>query len=104
MANHGGGHHVVPFKALRNVCIALIVLTILTVFTAKGIHLGHFGPIVAFAIAATKAFLVMGVFMGLKWDDKSNRLIFSTGFIFLGILFFFCALDIWTRVLEINTL
>lgn len=103
MANHGG-HHVVPFKALRNVCIGLIVLTALTVFTAKGIHLGVLATPVAFVIAATKAFLVMSVFMGLKWDDKSNRLIFSTGFIFLAILFFFCALDIWTRVLEINTL
>lgn len=96
--NNHNEHHIIPFEILRNVCIALLVLTALTVFTAKFIHLGPFASAVAFAIAFVKAMLVMAYFMGLKYDSKSNRMIFATGFIFLAVLAFFCVLDIWTRL------
>ena len=66
--------------------------------------MGHFAGLVAFAIAFAKAMLVMAYFMGLKYDEKSNRIIFSLGFIFLALLFAICALDIWTRVKEVSTL
>ena len=105
--NHGNdehhSHHIIPFKVLLNVCIALLVLTALTVATSR-MHLGIFASTVAFAIAFVKAMLVMAFFMGLKYDSKSNRVIFSLGFIFLAVLIFFCALDIWTRVNQISTL
>lgn len=91
-------HHIIPFSVLRNVCVALLVLTILTVFTAKFVHLGPFASSVAFLIAFVKAMLVMAYFMGLKYDSKGNRLIFATGFFFLAVLAFFCVLDIWTRI------
>lgn len=99
-----GGHHIVPFDVMAKVAGALLVLTVLTVVTAKFVHLGALAPLVAFTIAGAKAFMVMGYFMGLKYDVKSNRLIFGTGFAFLVVLFFFCALDIWTRVGQISTL
>jgi len=99
-----GEHHVVPATILNNVMWALIALTILTVVTAKFIHLGAMGPIVAFSIAAVKAYLVMAYFMGLKYDVKENRWIFSTGFIFLAVLFFFCAVDLATRITATSTL
>lgn len=83
--------------------VALFVLTVLTVVMAR-IHLGMFAAPVAFLIAAVKAYLVMSFFMGLKYDDKSNRIIFASGFFFLAILFFFSALDIWTRVVVQSTL
>lgn len=98
-----GHHFVVPFTALRNVAIALIVLTGLTVFTAR-LHLGAFAGPIAFLIAGIKAFMVMGWFMGLKFDAKLNRIIFGAGFVFLAILYFFCAVDIYTRVREMSTL
>lgn len=97
-------HHVIPFSILSRVCIALLVLTVLTVVFAKFVHLGVLGTPVAFAIALTKAMLVMAYFMGLKYDTKSNRIIFSLGFAFLLLLFFFCALDIWTRIAQGNSL
>lgn len=97
-------HHVIPFEILAKVAGGLLVLTVLTVVTAKFMHLGAIAPLVAFAIAGAKAFMVMGYFMGLKYDVKSNRMIFGAGFFFLGLLFFFCALDIWTRVAQSSTL
>lgn len=35
-----GGHFIVPAKVLRNVALSLFGLTVLTVFTAKFVHLG----------------------------------------------------------------
>lgn len=98
--NHGdqhGGHHVIPYSILINVMWALLALTVLTVVTAKFVHMGPFAALVAFTIAAVKAYLVLAYFMGLKYDTLQNRLIFSTGFIFLAILMFFCVVDIATR-------
>ena len=106
MANNSSHseHHVVPFDVLAKVAVGLLILTALTVVTAKFVHLGPIASLVAFSIAAAKAFMVMAYFMGLKYDVKSNRIIFGLGFFFLALLFFFCALDIWTRIGQHNTL
>ena len=102
--NHDqGGHHIVPFTVLRNVCIALLAFTALTVVAAR-LHLGALAAPVAFTIALCKALLVMAFFMGLKYDVRSNRLIFATGFFFLFVLWFFCYLDIFTRIFQASTL
>ena len=98
-----GGHHIVSSTILGRVAAALLVLTALTVITSR-MHLGVLAAPVAFLIAAVKAFLVMAFFMGLKYDAKSNRAIFLAGFAFLALLFFFCALDIYSRVPEVSTL
>ncbi|MCE3011370.1 MAG: cytochrome C oxidase subunit IV family protein [Proteobacteria bacterium] len=106
--NHNHDHFVIPFKTLMNVCLWLCFYTVLTVVTAKVpvIHhaLGPLAPLVAFGIAAAKAYLVMAHFMGLKYDTKSNRIIFASGFAFLGLLFIIVFIDIFTRVLQTNTL
>lgn len=96
-------HHVIPFAILAKVCIALLALTVLTV-AASRMHLGALEAPVAFVIAAVKAMLVMAYFMGLKYDEKSNRIIFSISFITLALLFLFCGLDIWTRIAQSSTL
>ena len=96
-------HHVIPFQVLARVAVALLILTVLTVATSR-MHLGVLAAPVAFTIAIVKALLVMGYFMGLKYDVKSNRLIFAAGFFFLLLLFFICALDLYTRVTQGSTL
>lgn len=102
MAHHDhSGHHVTPLNVYLKVAGALFLLTFLTV----GAHMlkTHFEPfsaLIAFTIAAIKAFLVMAWFMHLKYDEPSNRLIFSLGFFFLALLFGICALDIYTRVYQ----
>ena len=98
-----GGHHSIPFQVLSRVCVALLVLTALTVATSQ-LHLGAMAAPVAFLIAFVKAMFVMAFFMGLKYETKGNKIIFATGFIFLGIFIFFSALDIWTRVAQTSTL
>jgi len=98
-----GSHVIVPFKTLRNVALALLALTVLTVTTAQW-HLGWAAGPIAFTIAFIKAMLVMSFFMGLKFDSKLNRLIFATGFIGLGVLYLFCFLDIAFRITQNSTL
>lgn len=102
-SGHHEEHHIIPSALLTKVLYVLVFLTALTVLTAR-MHLGAFAGLVAFAIAGVKAFLVMAYFMGLKYDSASNRWIFASGFIFLGVMFFFCILDILTRVGQSSTL
>ncbi len=99
-AGHGAElHHIMPFATYMKVAGALFLLTFLTIgFHAIRAHLGPFAALIAFSIAAVKAWLVMAWFMHLKYDTPLNRLIFGTGFVFLGVLVFFCALDIYTRL------
>ena len=97
--NHS--HHIIPFSVYRNTAIALIVLTVLTVMFHE-MKMGPLAAPIAFLIASVKAGLVMLFFMGLKYENQVNRVIFSLGFIFLVLLFLFCSLDIWTRVDVLN--
>jgi cytochrome c oxidase subunit IV len=94
---HEGSHHIVPAELLTKILLILFALTILTVATAQ-MHLGPFAGLVAFSIAGVKAYLVMSIFMGLKYEVQSNRIVFALGFFGLAVLFIFCALDIYTRV------
>ena len=92
-------HHIMPFATYMKVAAALFALTFLTV----GFHLIHdltrpFSALIAFTIAAVKANLVMAWFMHLKYESTLNRIVFGTGFLFLGVLIFFCVLDIYTRL------
>lgn len=91
-------HHVVDKKVLWRTLWALIVLTVLTVVTAKFMQLGPFAGAVAILIAGTKALLVMGYFMGLKYDSRLNRFIFLSGFGFLLIIAIFVAIDAGYRL------
>lgn len=97
-------HHIIPLSTYLKVFTALIFLTILTVVTAKGMDLAPFNGAVAFIIAATKAALVMSIFMHLKYDAKSNTIIILGSVVFVLLLFVVCAIDIYTRVLQMNTL
>lgn len=95
--------HVTSFGTYFKVAAALIILTFLTV----GAHQLDLGPLkapVAFLIATVKAILVMGWFMHLKYEGKLNKVIFGSGFFFLVLLLFFCALDILTRMIETSTI
>lgn len=103
MMENSSEHHIIPFKVLLNVFVALIVLTVLTVVFHE-MKMGVLAAPVAVLIATAKALLVMGYFMGLKYETSSNKLIFVSGFFFLALLFVICALDIFTRVHVQSTL
>ena len=108
MANnhsHTEEHHITPFNTYMKVAGGLFGLTFLTIIAhVFKQHYLPLAPIIAFAIAAVKAYLVMAWFMHLKYDKPSNRIIFALGFFFLALLFGICFLDILTRVPEASVL
>ena len=97
-------HHIIPLNTYLKVFAALIGLTFLTVLTAKGMDLSPFNGAIAFTIAATKAGLVMAIFMHLWYDAKSNSIIIFGSFAFVLLLFVFCVIDIYTRIPVESTL
>ena len=90
-APHGVGH-IVPFKYLLGVFIALVFLTILTV-AASMVDFGEFNLIVALAIAVVKATLVVLIFMHLRWDKPFNAIVFVGCLIFVGLFISLALMD-----------
>ena len=93
-------HHIMPLATYLKVAGALFALTFLTI-AAHSVrqYLGPVAPLVAFAIAGLKAFLVMAWFMHLKYESMENRIIFALGFVFLLVLFGISIIDILSRQL-----
>ena len=79
-------HHVVQPPLYLMVFLALMVGTALTTAMAY-VNLGVFNPIIALAIACTKAVLVILFFMHLKYSSKLTKLtVFSAFFTFLILI------------------
>lgn len=87
------GHHLIPRKTLITVFLVLVGLTALTYITAEFIDLGVLEVPLALAIAATKAGFVVAVFMGLRWDNRVNLLIFTVGVLFVLVFTVFTLFD-----------
>ena len=87
-------HHIVPLKTNVTTLLALITLTAITVWTAKA-EIG--GLVLAMAIACTKAAIVFGWFMHLKYDGLMNRVIALCGLAFLLLFVGFSYLDLFFR-------
>ena len=96
-------HKIVPAKVFFKVAAVLFILTFLTVICHQ-LHLGAFAGPVAFLIATVKGALVLLIFMHLKYDNMTNRVIFGSGFFFLLLLLGFTSLDILTRIKAFSTL
>lgn len=90
-------HHIVPFKVNLKTFIALIILTIVTVYTAKYVDIGVFNLPLAMLIASAKATVVLLWFMHLKYDGNANRAIILSTLAFLLLFIGFAASDIFTR-------
>lgn len=78
------------------VWMGLIVLTTLTVWTSM-YDFGILNIVVAMAIASTKAALVALFFMHLKYDHKSNGVVFASALIFLFVFAGLTASDMLAR-------
>jgi cytochrome c oxidase subunit IV len=74
-----GEHHIVTPVQYSMVFAALLVGTALTVIAAK-IDLGVFNPVIALAIACTKAVIVILFFMHVKYQSKLVKLTVTAGF------------------------
>ena len=94
-----GHHHVSSVAMFRNVLIALLILTAITVVTSR-FDFGGANMLIAMAIASVKASLVIAFFMHLKWDTAINKIVFLSSFLFLSLLFLFTLADQATRRLD----
>src|SRR6185437_10515520 len=104
---HDEHHFVVPLGNYIKALIALLFLTFLTVIVARpvsGFDAGIFNALIAFLIATVKGAIVLGIFMGLKYDKKMNLVVFLMGVFFLLVMLSFCILDIYTRIHVVSTL
>ena len=79
---HGLGH-ITSIQLLVAVLVILLLLTVITVYTA-GIDLGaQRNLVVALVIATVKASLVVTYFMHLRWDHKLYLVVFLSSVLFL---------------------
>ena len=72
-------HHIVTPVTYGIVFITLLVFTGLTVWAAY-VNLGILNPVVALAIACTKAVIVILFFMHVKYQSKLVKLTVMSGF------------------------
>jgi cytochrome c oxidase subunit 4 len=90
--------HISSVKLYVTIWIALMAGTILTVVAAT-IDLGAFNPIVALAIATTKAVLVVLFFMHVKYaHERLTKLVIVTAIFFFLILLALTMADYSTRL------
>lgn len=101
MAATGGHkeHHIIPLKTYATILGILLVMTVVTLITAR-MDFGAFNAWIAMAIASFKASLVLLYFMHLKYDDRLYPTVFLTSIFFLFVMYGFSELDIVTRILE----
>jgi caa(3)-type oxidase subunit IV len=105
-ASHTHEHHIVPTSTYFLTLVKLVLLMGLTVWIAS-FNLPKIGPlsgtvvnqVVALAIALLKAWLVVTIFMGVKFGTKLIKLWASIGFIWVLLIFGILA-DYTTRKYE----
>jgi cytochrome c oxidase subunit 4 len=84
--------HITSYKLYAKVLIALLFLTILTVFITQ-VHLGAFSVAAALLIACIKATAVLTYFMHLKFDEIILRIFVIMVFVLLAIVLIITFLD-----------
>ncbi len=85
-AHNDNEHHIVSPKIYLAILLALLVGTAVTIW-ASFIDLGPLNPIIALAIACTKAVLVVLFFMHVKYSTKLTKLTVGAGvFTFFGLI------------------
>ena len=88
--------HVVPKKVYFSIFAILIILTIVTVWSAF-LDLGPLNVIVAVGIACTKGTLVVLYFMHVRYSEKLTWVVVITGFSWLGVMIVLTLSDYFTR-------
>jgi cytochrome c oxidase subunit 4 len=96
-SSHPTVGHVVPFRVLATVWLALLTLTVITVAVA-GVDIGNFNLGVAMAIATVKATLVLLYFMHMRYDRPMNAIVFVAALLFVALFVSIALLD--TRAYE----
>jgi cytochrome c oxidase subunit 4 len=94
---HGAVGHIVPIKMLIGTCVALLVLTAVTVWVAKldfvELQLSEMNIVVAMGVAVVKCTIVGLIFMHLRWERSFIGFVFVGSFLFVGVFIGFALLD-----------
>ncbi len=98
MAEHS---HPTP-KLYAIILLCLVAGTVLTFFAATW-DMGIFNPIVALAIACTKATLVSLFFMHVRYSTRLTMITVGAGFFWLLILITLSLSDYLSRTLRITS-
>src|ERR1700747_841807 len=88
--------HIVSPKTYGMIFGALLIGTAITV-AASYLELGIFNPIVALAIACTKAVLVILFFMHVKYSSRLTKLTVAAGFFTFFVLITMAMTDYISR-------
>lgn len=89
-------HHIVGPKVYVAILFALLISTALTVW-ASFVDMGFWNPIIALAIATSKATLVVLFFMGVKYSSKLTKLTVFAGIFTFLILVSMTLADYFSR-------
>ncbi|MCB9837774.1 MAG: cytochrome C oxidase subunit IV family protein [Phycisphaeraceae bacterium] len=93
-----GHHHIASFRSLFAVLVFLLIMTALTVFTAKYVHIGEIGNLVlALIIAVIKASFVCAIFMHLLHDKLLNSVVLLLCLSLVVCFIGFTAIDMTSR-------
>lgn len=97
MSNHAHNTpHVLPLSVYWGVFLALVVGTLVTVWSAT-LDLGVWNTPIALAIACTKALLVILYFMHVKYSTKLTWLFVAAGFLWFLIMVVITMTDFISR-------
>lgn len=91
-----GSHHIVTPVTYAIIFATLLVGTAITVGAAY-VDLGVFNPIVALAIACTKAVIVILFFMHVKYQSKLVKMTVAAGFFTFIVLITMTLTDYMSR-------
>jgi len=97
MSEHAHPTHKVYYLVFAALCIG----TILTFLVAR-IDLGVLNPVIALAIACTKATLVILFFMHVRYSNKLTIITVCAGFFWLMLLITLSLSDYLTRTLTVS--
>jgi cytochrome c oxidase subunit 4 len=96
MSTSSQSHHVVSWKVYLVVFLALVALTVTTVWVA-GHDFGELNLVVALAVAFAKASLVVLYFMHARYSPRLTGLVIAAAIAFLVILVFLTMTDYVSR-------
>ncbi|MGE5321411.1 MAG: cytochrome C oxidase subunit IV family protein [Actinomycetota bacterium] len=94
--------HAHPTPMLYLLIFGLLAVLTVSTWAIAFVDLGIFNPIVALAIACTKATLVILFFMHVRYSDRLTKVTISAGFFWLMILITLSLSDYLSRTLLVR--
>ena len=89
-------HHIIPLSTYIMVFSLLLVMTVVTVFSAQ-YDFGSFNIVLALLIASFKSSLVLLFFMHLYYDNKVNLALILGSVVFLALFIGLTMIDVTRR-------